>query len=298
MDKAAATIDDKTVKVINLSNTGKHEDVVDFIKEMGLNEMNELEGKLPETMSGSSVKNIIDQIIQEAEGKDSGGAMVIEMHTSNFWNYAGNLNRTASIDRIFEEWINKQSISLDTALDVWNKVQSDVNEAFSRKKVSVERDLGSKPIFVILVTNKETTGNSKNLCILKGYIALYSGYKSFDYEIESGNPAFSEYLKNDLGKYLRNVKIPNRISMDILDGIVAKVSNYLNNPDKELTGLLRHYLNTKEETINIELYNVNEEQILSKPYSVKDLPKSVPGLLKKKEDQMQEPEQEFEQDPL
>ncbi len=296
IDKAAATIEDKIVKVIGLTNSGKDSDAHELLKETGVQELDEFKG-LPNTMGGNVINNMIKEIIQEAEGNgaknDSGeDVAIIEICASDFWNYAGNLNRVASVDRIFEEWINKKGMSLNNALIVWSKIQDDINEAFARKKVSVERDLGGKAIFVILVTSKQDTDISINLCTLNGYIDIYPGYKVISLEVITGNRSFSAEFKDNLRKHLRKIKIQNKVSDNILNNIISSVSEYINNLNRELTSLLRYFISNKESYVTIELFDSNENQVLTKSYGTKDLPTTPVEILKKREEQEVEQEQE------
>lgn len=289
IDKAAATIEDKIVKVIGLTNSGKDSDAHELLKETGIQELDEFKG-LPNTMGGNVINNMIKEIIQEAEGNgaknDSGeDVAIIEICASDFWNYAGNLNRVASVDRIFEEWVNRKGMSLNNALIIWSKIQDDINGIFERKKQSIELAYNGKSISTIFVGRIEAGNPIRLLCDMKIYIAKYVGYNSLYIKIsDKSDDSFTTAFKSRLNKVLfSEIKIPNKLSDQVPEDVVNKLSIVLNDPPMELQEVFRHSIANPSDSIKVDLYDINGTPRVSKLFEKEDLLIYPEELIQKRE---------------
>ena len=106
-------------------------DVQDIVKDKvgeDPEKLMQVQKALPENFPGCALNRGITDMLNK--DKDENSVRVIEISASNFWDYAKNMNKIATIENAFEEWANKQSISLGQASAVWSKISNDISNLF------------------------------------------------------------------------------------------------------------------------------------------------------------------------
>jgi hypothetical protein len=136
--KTAMNITDMVEKLIGEVGTKNDGlvmfDVKDIVKDkIGEDPENlmQVQKALPQNFPGCALNRGITEMLTPKN--DEPTITVVEVKASEFWDYAKNMNKTATLENAFEEWINKESVSLGQANDIWNKVSIDINRLFEDK---------------------------------------------------------------------------------------------------------------------------------------------------------------------
>jgi len=129
------------------------------LKEVFNREVPELTEMLPDNYSGKAIQQAILEMEQDAMNKtdtmDPSSVNPVsmnpsvEIHIKSFWNYAKNLKKTAALNTIFTNWMNKENIEFDVAQKVLNNVHATVNDIFRNKSALT----GVPSLLDILVTD-------------------------------------------------------------------------------------------------------------------------------------------------
>ena len=124
----------KSIEEFQNSNSGI--DVNKIVKKL-----DELKEGEPKNYAEHSILNTKSQMDDREENlkydSDDIGDMISsrKMYSTHlFWDYAKNLNKVASVEDTFEEWIGKTGLSLEIAGKVWDNVRLDIIERFGVKK--------------------------------------------------------------------------------------------------------------------------------------------------------------------
>jgi len=282
INKAAITLQDKVMKAVDLINTDQENSTTNFIKEVGLENIDEIEKLLPDTMNGNKIKQIIEEMNSEIqdENDDENELAIIEIHTSEFWNYVGNLNRTASIEKVFEDWINRKKLSIENALNIWNKIQNDINKAFNRNTTAIYKHL-EEPVFTIDVVHSNEN-RQELLFHAMGYIETV-GLKPkriVTEDVKGSEPVlFINYRKQlddflmydiELPTIITN-KTPNKEKSSILAQELEKLNQFITDPNGRLMKVIDYILETQNGKIYINMRGPSKEIITSL-----ELPEPIP----------------------
>ena len=124
----------KSIEEFQNSNSGI--DVNKIVKKL-----EELKEGEPKNYAEHSILNTKSQMDDREENleyeSDDIGDMISsrKMYSTNlFWEHAKNLNKVASVENTFEEWIGKTGLSLKVAGKIWDNVRLDISESFGLKK--------------------------------------------------------------------------------------------------------------------------------------------------------------------
>ena len=124
----------KSIEEFQSSNSGI--DVNKIVKKL-----DELKEGEPKNYAEHSILNTKSQMDDREENlkyeSDDIGDMISsrKMYSTHlFWDYAKNLNKVASVEDVFEDWIGKTGLSLEVAGKVWDNVRLDIGESFGLKK--------------------------------------------------------------------------------------------------------------------------------------------------------------------
>ena len=129
----------KSIEEFQNSNSGI--DVNKIVKKL-----EELKEGEPKNYAEHSILNTKSQMDDREENleyeSDDIGDMISsrKMYSTNlFWEHAKNLNKVASVENTFEEWIGKTGLSLKVAEKVWDNVRLDISESFGiiKKKAAI-----------------------------------------------------------------------------------------------------------------------------------------------------------------
>lgn len=129
--------------------------------------------------------------------------------TELFWNYASNINKVATIEKTFEDWININDISVDVASKVWDSVKFDLVDGFGLRKEAKVAD-HDMTIYVLYTVDPELKLGARAVSGIKipqGPDGIKGG-QPIAYSDLSENPHFdiSETINTILGD-LENINI-------------------------------------------------------------------------------------------
>jgi len=71
----------------------------------------------------------------------------IETNLKSFWNHVRDFNKTASLETVFEEWVNKEGLTLENATIVWASVKESVDSSFFDRKSMIVPEKEAQEIF-------------------------------------------------------------------------------------------------------------------------------------------------------
>lgn len=142
LGKAASLIEEQIEKLVGETRKSPENDAMGTARAEVLKMfegddgvLSEITKQLPDNFSGKTIEKAINQILKENEsGESSKTITFIEAQAKDFWKYSGTVNKTASLEKVFEEWINTTDLSFDESIKVWATVNNDVDKLFGIKR--------------------------------------------------------------------------------------------------------------------------------------------------------------------
>ena len=159
----AASLEEDVAKIIGVVSKAPEAEAkyeaAQALKETFGDSIPDIVQMLPETFHGKAVEKAIKEMEQDAMDKsDSINTTAVNPTSMNptveisikaFWSYASETTKTASIETLFEEWVNKEGISLEEARNVYAAIKENISTIFENRTAIVEAD----PILKILISN-------------------------------------------------------------------------------------------------------------------------------------------------
>jgi len=71
----------------------------------------------------------------------------IETNLKSFWNYVRDFNKVASIETVFEEWVNKTAVPFNEAIIIWASIKESIDSSFFDRKALIVTEEKTKEIF-------------------------------------------------------------------------------------------------------------------------------------------------------
>jgi hypothetical protein len=222
----AASLDDDVAKVVGIVSKAPESEAkfeaAQALKETFGDSIPDIVQMLPETFHGKAVEKAIMEMEQDAANKSDSISTTavnptsmnptVEISIKAFWEYAYRAKKTASLETLFEEWVNKEKIELEQARLLLTGVYKDVNALFRNKSALISAD----SLLDILISGP------KNVTVYYGWIKLDDSLniggmlgKTFIAEHKDGDERISAeldaFFRGEVQKEGSPFKVPNDV---------------------------------------------------------------------------------------
>jgi len=192
----AASLEDEVAKVLGVVSKSPEAEAkyeaASALKETFGDSIPDIIQMLPETFHGKAVEKAIMEMEQDAKNKSDGISTTavnptsinptVEIQIKAFLTYAKESQKTASLDTLFEDWINLKNIDIEDARIIYSTLLNSIDDTFGNR-IAVPT---GKPLFDIKLLD------DKGMVIMEGDVAFMKGAAMRPIVIPTGPLAFGQ----------------------------------------------------------------------------------------------------------